>query len=89
MTAAAIVSQLEALGRDSYKKILLNHSISEPVFGVKIVPKKAAAPGQSGTPGKRRRKKRPESVDLVGRIVLCLLAAYGLVRGLMDLKNLW
>src|ERR1700676_68436 len=36
MTAAEIVSQLESLGRDSYKRILLNHSISEPVFGVKI-----------------------------------------------------
>jgi 3-methyladenine DNA glycosylase AlkD len=36
MTAAEIVSQLESLGRDSYKRVLLNHSISEPVFGVKI-----------------------------------------------------
>jgi hypothetical protein len=36
MTAAAIVSQLEELGRDSYKKVLLNHSINEPVFGVKV-----------------------------------------------------
>lgn len=36
MTAAAIVSQLEALGKGSYKKVLLNHSINEPVFGVKI-----------------------------------------------------
>jgi 3-methyladenine DNA glycosylase AlkD len=36
MTAAEIVSQLEALGRDSYKKVLLNHDINEPVFGVKV-----------------------------------------------------
>jgi 3-methyladenine DNA glycosylase AlkD len=36
MTAAAIVSQLESLGRESYKRVLLNHSINEPVFGVKI-----------------------------------------------------
>jgi 3-methyladenine DNA glycosylase AlkD len=36
MTATEIVSQLEALGRDSYKKVLLNHSINEPVFGVKV-----------------------------------------------------
>src|SRR6266700_7858825 len=36
MTAAEIVHQLEALGRDSYKKVLLEHDINEPVFGVKI-----------------------------------------------------
>jgi len=36
MTAAAIVSQLESLGRESYRKVLLNHSINEPVFGVKV-----------------------------------------------------
>jgi 3-methyladenine DNA glycosylase AlkD len=36
MTAATIVSELETLGRDSYKKVLLNHSINEPVFGVKV-----------------------------------------------------
>ena len=36
MTAAEIVKQLEALGTDSYKKVLLNHGIKEPVFGVKI-----------------------------------------------------
>ena len=58
-------------------------------LGVKIVPKKTASPGPGGTPGKRRRKKRLESLDLIGRIVICLLAAYGLVRGLMDLKSLW
>ena len=71
---------------------IADHAEFHPVLqrlGVKIVPRKASAPGQSGTPGKRRRRKRPESVDLLGRIVLCLLAAYGLVRGLMDLKSLW
>jgi 3-methyladenine DNA glycosylase AlkD len=36
MTAAEIVKELEPLGRDSYKKVLLNHDINEPVFGVKI-----------------------------------------------------
>jgi len=36
MTAAEIMSELKALGRDSYKKVLLNHGIREPVFGVKI-----------------------------------------------------
>ena len=57
---------------------IADHAEFHPVLqrlGVKIVPRKASAPGQSGTPGKRRRRKRPESVDLLGRIVLCLLAA--------------
>lgn len=36
MTAAEILDQLKTLGRDSYKKVLLNHGIQEPVFGVKI-----------------------------------------------------
>ena len=36
MTATGIANQLEALGTDSYKKVLLNHGIQEPVFGVKI-----------------------------------------------------
>jgi 3-methyladenine DNA glycosylase AlkD len=36
MTAAEIVKQLEALGSDSYKRILQNHGAREPVFGVKI-----------------------------------------------------
>ena len=36
MTADEIVSELKSLGADGYKKILLNHGIQEPVFGVKI-----------------------------------------------------
>jgi 3-methyladenine DNA glycosylase AlkD len=36
MTAAEIVTELEPLGRASYKKVLLNHGVREPVFGVKI-----------------------------------------------------
>jgi 3-methyladenine DNA glycosylase AlkD len=36
MTADAILKQLRSLGADSYKKILFNHGIKEPVFGVKI-----------------------------------------------------
>ena len=36
MTAAEIVSELKPLGADSYKKILRNHGIPEPVLGVKI-----------------------------------------------------
>ena len=36
MTAKAILEQLKPLGLDSYKKVLLNHGIKEPIFGVKI-----------------------------------------------------
>jgi 3-methyladenine DNA glycosylase AlkD len=36
MTAAETVRELQALGTDSCKKVLLNHGIPEPVFGVKI-----------------------------------------------------
>jgi 3-methyladenine DNA glycosylase AlkD len=36
MTAAEIVKQLESLGNDSYKKVLLKHGVKEPFFGVKI-----------------------------------------------------
>jgi 3-methyladenine DNA glycosylase AlkD len=36
VTAEEIVAELKPLGADSYKKILLNHGIQEPVFGVKI-----------------------------------------------------
>ena len=36
MTATEIVEELKRLGLDSYKKILRNHCIPEPVFGVKI-----------------------------------------------------
>jgi 3-methyladenine DNA glycosylase AlkD len=35
-TAAGIVKELKPLGSDSYKKILRNHGIPEPVLGVKI-----------------------------------------------------
>lgn len=36
MTAAEIVAELKPLGKESYKKVLLNHGIPEPFFGVKI-----------------------------------------------------
>ena len=36
MTADEIVKQLEPLGRDTYKKVLLNHGVKEPLFGVMI-----------------------------------------------------
>src|SRR5712691_1951439 len=36
MTAQEIVEQLKSLGTDAYKKILRNHGVQEPCFGVKI-----------------------------------------------------
>jgi 3-methyladenine DNA glycosylase AlkD len=36
MTASEIVAQLEPLGTDGYKRVLLNHGVQEPCFGVKI-----------------------------------------------------
>jgi 3-methyladenine DNA glycosylase AlkD len=36
MTAQEIVEQLQSLGKDSIKKVLLNHGIQEPLFGVKV-----------------------------------------------------
>src|SRR5262245_13022553 len=36
MSAAQILKQLKALGGESYKRILFNHGIKEPVYGVKI-----------------------------------------------------
>lgn len=36
MTTKAILEEIKPLGRDSYKKVLLNHGVEEPCFGVKI-----------------------------------------------------
>ena len=36
MTAKAILAEIKPLGGASYKKILLNHGVSEPCYGVKI-----------------------------------------------------
>src|SRR6188474_694245 len=36
MTAKSIFEELKSLGRDSYKKVLMNHGVPEPLFGVKI-----------------------------------------------------
>ena len=36
MTAKAILEEIKPLGRDSYKKVLFNHGVKEPCFGVKI-----------------------------------------------------
>lgn len=36
MTAREILAELKPLGRDSYKRVLFNHGVKEPCFGVKI-----------------------------------------------------
>ena len=36
MSASDIVTQLRSLGREPYKKVLLNHGVAEPVLGVKV-----------------------------------------------------
>ncbi len=36
MTAGEIVKQLEALGTEGYRKVLRNHGVPEPMFGVKV-----------------------------------------------------
>src|SRR5437667_4323426 len=36
MTAAEIIVELKPLAKESYKKVLLNHGIREPVLGVSV-----------------------------------------------------
>jgi 3-methyladenine DNA glycosylase AlkD len=36
MTANDILAELEPLGSESYKKVMLQHGVKEPIFGVKI-----------------------------------------------------
>lgn len=36
MTAKAIIEEITPLGTDGYKKVLFNHGVGEPCFGVKI-----------------------------------------------------
>ena len=36
MTATNITKELQALGTESYQRILMNHGAKEPVYGVKI-----------------------------------------------------
>ena len=36
MTAKEILEELKALGSDSYKKVIFNHGVKEPCFGVKV-----------------------------------------------------
>ena len=36
MTAKEILAELKPLGSDSYKRVMSNHGVKEPFFGVKI-----------------------------------------------------
>src|SRR6202795_4716821 len=36
MTAKEILAELKPLGSDSYKKVIFNHGVKEPCFGVKV-----------------------------------------------------
>ena len=36
MTAKAILEEIKPLGLASYRKVLLNHGVPEPLYGVKI-----------------------------------------------------
>jgi 3-methyladenine DNA glycosylase AlkD len=36
MTAKEILAELKPLGSESYRKVMLNHGVKEPLFGVKI-----------------------------------------------------
>ncbi len=41
MTAQGILAELKPMGRESYKKVLFNHGVKEPCFGVKIADMRA------------------------------------------------
>ena len=36
MTANEILEEIRPLGSDSYKRVMFNHGVKEPLFGVKI-----------------------------------------------------
>src|SRR5580765_4725263 len=36
MTAKEILAEIKPLGSDSYKRVIFNHGVKEPCFGVKI-----------------------------------------------------
>jgi 3-methyladenine DNA glycosylase AlkD len=71
MTATEILSELKTLGRDSYKKVLLNHGIPEPVFGVKIEEMKKI--------GKRVKKDYRLALDLYDTGVYDAMYLAGLI----------
>lgn len=73
-------------------KPLGDHSEFHPVLGrlgVPIRKSPAAQQKSAGQKKRRRKKKRSETTDLLLRAVVGLCAAYGLVRGLMDIAGVF
>jgi len=71
---------------------LADHDEFHPVLdrlGVPIRKSSATHQKPTGQRRRRRKKKRPESTDLMLRVVVGLCAAYGLIRGLMDLASVF
>lgn len=71
---------------------LSDHSAFHPVLGRLGVPiRKTPGTRQQSTDQKtrRRKKERSETTDLILRVVVGLCAAYGLVRGLMDVAGIF
>ena len=69
-----------------------DHNEFHPVLGRMGVPiRKSPAVQQKSvrTKKRRRKKKRPETTDLILRVAVGLCAAYGLVRGLMDIASVF
>ncbi|MFT5092037.1 MAG: serine/threonine protein kinase [Porticoccaceae bacterium] len=69
-----------------------DHSEFHPVLGrlgVPIRKSPAAQQKSTGQKKKRRKKKLSETTDLTLRVVVGLCAAYGLVRGLMDVAGIF
>ena len=49
LSAKSVVSELKSLGKDSYKKVMLNHGAQEPIYGVAISELKKIQKRASGT----------------------------------------
>ena len=58
-------------------------------LGVQIRKSPATHQKSVGQKKRRRKKKRSETADLILRVVFGLCAAYGLVRGLMDIAGVF
>lgn len=67
-----------------------DHTEFHPVLGrlgVQVRKSPATQQKSGGQKKRRRKKKRSETTDLILRVVVGLCAAYGLVRGLMDIAG--
>jgi hypothetical protein len=73
LTAKQILEELKPLGRDSIKKVLLNHGVREPFFGVKIgdmkniqkrIKKDYQLPQKRGPSARNASRRNAKCVDL-------------------------